>query len=209
METKILQITSGKGPAECCLAVALAVREINSEANKLGHKVEILSRVAGPENGTLTSASIKIEGKEISNFISSWIGPLLWITQSPYRKFHKRKNWFIGIYESSSSTFYELNEKDVTYQTMRASGPGGQNVNKTETAVRAIHQPTGLFVTASDSRSQLQNKQLALARLKEKFILWQNNKLAENEANDPRQYNNTLERGNPNRIYSGREFLKN
>ena len=58
-----------------------------------------------------------------------------------------------------------INERDITYETMRSSGPGGQNVNKVETVVRATHHPTGISVLATDMRSQTRNKRLALERL--------------------------------------------
>lgn len=205
MKTKIIQITSGRGPAECCLAVALTLKEIIKEANQQQITYEVIDRVNGQENGTLVSATVKLEGKNTAHFCSTWIGVLLWISQSPYRKYHKRKNWFIGIESYDTSTLVEWNEKDIHYQTLRATGPGGQNVNKVETAVRAIHSTSGIQVMANDSRSQLQNKKLATERLKEQFIKWQMKALKGDQQQQWQQHNE-LQRGNPIRTYMGREF---
>jgi peptide chain release factor len=207
METKIIQITSGKGPAECCLAVALALKEMLKEAKASGLKHEIIDRFPAQENGTLASATLKLDGKGVATFAESWKGALLWIAQSPYRKFHKRKNWFIGISVYDLSMLPEWKEKDITFQTMRSSGPGGQNVNKVESAVRALHVPSGVQVAVSDSRSQLQNKKLAVERLKEAFTLWQITVLQKTQQ-EQWQNHNELERGNPARTYAGKEFKK-
>lgn len=207
METKIIQITSGKGPAECCLAVALALKELVKEAKDYELIHEVVERFPADENGTLYSATVKLQGKFADAFSKSWEGPLLWIAQSPYRKFHKRKNWFIGIHCYDESRLPKWNERDVTYQTMRSSGPGGQNVNKVESAVRAIHQPSGLQVMANDSRSQLQNKKSATERLKLLFMKWQISSLEKN-LQDQWLNHHSLERGNPTRIYTGKDFKK-
>lgn len=207
METKIIQITSGKGPAECCLAVALALKEMLKEAKTSGLQHEIIDRFPGQENGTLASATLKLEGKGVAAIAESWQGSLLWIAQSPYRKFHKRKNWFIGISVYDLSMLPEWKEKDITFQTMRSSGPGGQNVNKVESAVRALHVPSGVQVAVSDSRSQLQNKKLAVERLREAFTLWQITVLQKVQQ-EQWQNHNELERGNPARIYAGKEFKR-
>jgi peptide chain release factor len=208
METKILQITSGKGPAECCLAVALVLKEIILEAKTLNLNYEMISRFAGDMNGTLTSATIKLQGKGAAEFITSWEGILLWVAQSPCRKFHKRKNWFIGIHEIKNVSVKKLSDHEIVFQTMRSSGPGGQNVNKTETAVRAIHKISGLSVSCDTYRSQLQNKQMAIERLKNKYELWQQLNIVEQEFKTPRENNNNLSRGNPVRIYKGENFLR-
>jgi peptide chain release factor len=207
METKIIQITSGKGPAECCLEVALALKEMLKEAKASGLQYEIIDRFPGQENGTLASATLKLDGKGVTAFAESWQGSLLWIAQSPYRKFHKRKNWFIGISVYDLSMLPEWKEKDITFQTMRSSGPGGQNVNKVESAVRALHVPSGVQVAVSDSRSQLQNRKLAVERLREAFTLWQITVLQKVQQ-EQWQNHNELERGNPARTYSGKEFKR-
>lgn len=207
METKIIQITSGKGPAECCLAVALALKELLREAKTSGLQHEVIDRFPGQENGTLASATLRLEGKGAAVFAESWNGVLQWIAQSPYRKFHKRKNWFIGISVYDKSLLPEWKEKDIVFRTMRSSGPGGQNVNKVESAVRALHVPSGVQVAVSDSRSQLQNKKLALERLKEAFTRWQITVLQKTQQ-EQWQNHNELERGNPVRVYTGKEFKK-
>ncbi len=207
METKILQITSGRGPAECCLAVALTLKEILKEAKENNLACEVINRTPYNINGTLASASVKISGKNISPFINSWQGVLGWICQSPFRTMHKRKNWFIGIEVYDLSSTSQWSEKDVYYQTLRSSGPGGQNVNKVETAVRAVHKPSGVQVLANESRSQMQNKKIALERLKELFIQWQLNNLRKTEKQQW-QNHNCVERGNPKRIYKGINFKK-
>lgn len=208
VETKYLQITSGRGPAECALAVALSLKEIINEATKLGLNYEVIARSNADLNGTLNSAIIKIYGANTANFINSWTGVLQWICKSPYRKFHKRKNWFIGINEIESNIKLVLNEREITFQTMRSSGPGGQNVNKTETAVRALHEPSGLYVTCNNYRSQLQNKNEAVKRLTEKYSVWQQSKLIESGVTDPWENNNNLQRGNPVRVYTGEKFKR-
>jgi len=207
METKIIQITSGKGPAECCLAVALALKEMLREAKASGLQHEVIGRFPAQEKGTLASATLKLEGKGVNAFAESWKGVLQWIAQSPYRKFHKRKNWFIGISVYDTSLLPEWKEKDIAFRTMRSSGPGGQNVNKVESAVRALHVPSGLQVAVSDSRSQLQNRKLAVERLKEVFTLWQINAL-QNIQQEQWKDHHELERGNPVRVYTGKEFKK-
>jgi peptide chain release factor len=204
---KIIQITSGRGPAECCLAVALALKEMLKDASAAKLEAEVIARTPADQNGTLHSATIKVTGKGADDFAESWKGPLLWIAQSPYRKFHKRKNWFIGINATETISEFEMRMNEVKFQVMRASGPGGQHVNKTESAVRAVHLPSGIMVTASNSRSQYQNKKDALALLAEKVAAWNTEKINESIQKNW-QHHNTLERGNAKRIYRDKNFIR-
>lgn len=208
METKFIQITSGRGPAECQLAVALTLKELIKEATACGISHEVISRFAGHLNGTLSSAAIKLEGKDMKTFIDSWIGVLLWVIKSPYRSMHKRKNWYLGVFEIHQPDIKPFNESEITFHTMRSSGPGGQHVNKTETAVRAIHKRSGLFASYDGYRSQLQNKQMAIRLLKNKYVLWQQSLIIEQGFKNPWEINNNLDRGNPIRIYKGDKFLR-
>ncbi|MDL2275535.1 peptide chain release factor H [Desulfosarcina sp. OttesenSCG-928-G10] len=196
-----LQITSGRGPVECARVVALVLEMILKAAREAGLLVDILEREPGPPEfaGTLRSASIRLEGGAAEAFAVQWTGTLQWISKSPYRKLYKRKNWFIGIQRIQIPEAGFSDEKDLRYDTLRASGPGGQHVNKTESAVRAVHIPSGLWAMASDERSQARNKKLARERLYLKLANWQadeNRRLIRENWDQ----HNTLERGNPMKV---------
>lgn len=172
MEKTYLQITSGRGPVECCRVVALVLEKILREAQKRKLRVEILEKETGPVNRTLLSAVVALEGASCDVLADEWEGTVLWIARSPYRIHHRRKNWFVGVQTFLLSESREATEDDIRYETLRASGPGGQHVNKTESAVRAVHIPSGISVVASDQRSQWQNKKLATERLLVKLTAW-------------------------------------
>ena len=121
---------------------------------------------------------------------------------------HKRKNWFIGIFEIEPQKNVSISENDIQYLAMRSSGAGGQHVNKVSSAIRATHISTGIAVVAMDSRSQHQNKKLATERLLKKL---EDEKLIQLKDHVGRQWENQLkiERGNPVRIFTGSDFKKN
>nr|WP_294794997.1 peptide chain release factor H [uncultured Mucilaginibacter sp.] len=196
MKKMVIQITSGKGPAECCRVVACVKSMMLKEAKQQHIQIEELENMPGEINGTLLSATIMAEGDDLDSFIKEWEGSIQWIAQSPYRKYHKRKNWFVGVMAFDVKELMQWNPKDVKLETCRSSGPGGQNVNKVETAVRGIHLPSGLQVMAMDTRSQLENKKLCLARLEAKVLLWQTEQLMV-QKQDQWHEHNVLERGNP------------
>lgn len=204
---KIIQITSGRGPAECSWVVAQVLKNFLEEANENKIKTTLLQREKGIENGTVETATILLESNNLNDFVSSWLGTVQWIGQSQFRKFHKRKNWFIGIFEVDKVTTTEIAEKDIQYQAMRSSGAGGQHVNKVSSAVRATHVPTGISVVAMDSRSQHQNKKLATERLLQKF---KDETVKQFKAEFQAQWMNQLQiqRGNPIRIFEGSDFKK-
>jgi peptide chain release factor len=170
MEEKLLLITSGKGPAECERTVWLLTEKIRKAAAKEQLGAETIGLVPGKERNTLYSALIRIKGKSASLFCAEWTGTVQWIGQSPFRKNHKRRNWFAGIAAYDVTALPVWNERDVSYQSTRSSGPGGQHVNTTETAVRATHVPSGISVIASDERSQLMNKNAAKERLRNRLL---------------------------------------
>jgi peptide chain release factor len=202
---KIIQITAGKGPAECSWVVAQVLKKVLQEASENNLLATVLQHQAGQENGTVESALIKIEGDSVDEFVCSWIGTIQWIGKSTFRKFHQRKNWFIGIFEVEQPDEILFYEKDIQYQAIRSSGAGGQHVNKVSSAIRATHIPTGIAVVSMDSRSQHQNKKLATERLMQK--------LAQNNIEQLKsQFQNTwinqtqVERGNPIRTFEGTDF---
>ena len=199
MEKTYIQVTSGRGPSECCRVVSKVVEKILKEAKQQGIYAEVVEREEGEINRTLLSAVLFLAGENLEIFVDSWEGTIVWIAQSPYRKFHKRKNWFIGVQCLPVFEGNKWNESDLRIQTLKASGPGGQHVNKTESAVRVTHIPSGVSVTASDERSQLQNKKQAIERLKIKLAAYeQEREMA--FAQENWQNHNELERGNPVRV---------
>ena len=196
MSKVYLQITSGRGPVECCRVVAEVLEMILSEVHIRGFEAEVVECEEGVVKNTLFSAVALLQGNGIDDFVASWEGTVLWIAQSPYRKFHKRKNWFVGVQRIDVPDISDYDERDIHFQTFRASGPGGQHVNKTETAVRATHTPSGISVVADDNRSQSQNKRLATERLQVKLAALNQEKAL--KTTQKNWYNHTvLIRGNP------------
>jgi len=169
---------------------------ILTEARQNGFEAEVVECEEGVVKNTLFSAVALLQGDNLDEFIASWEGSVLWIAQSPYRKFHKRKNWFVGVQRLAVPEISDWDKREISFQTLRASGPGGQHVNKTETAVRATHLPSGISVVASDNRSQLQNKRLAAERLQVKLAMLKQEKILASEQ-DNWQNHNRLLRGNP------------
>lgn len=202
---RYIQITAGRGPEECCFAVAQILKKMLKECKAYGCYAEVLHREKSHINGNLFSASLIVDTKNNSDILKDWIGTIQWTSQSPFRKHHKRKNWFVGVFELEQDVLDNFNWKDVQYEVFRSSGPGGQHVNKTSSAVRAVHQPSGLAVVAQDTRSQLQNKKLANERL---VRVWQEAQIEKMQLQLANEWNNhlDLQRGNPVKVFKSMDF---
>ena len=206
MSGLLLQITSGRGPEECAWVVAKLTNLLVTEARLNGLSAEIIEREEGKEKETLLSALVHLSGDKCEAFAGRYEGTIQWTGQSPFRPGHKRKNWFVGIERISIPARLPFSAGDVRIETMRASGPGGQHVNTTDSAVRAVHIPTGLTAIARDERSQGANRKQALERLA--ILIARDEQSKIDEARKKRWNNhNELVRGNPVRIYAGPDFV--
>ena len=205
MDTKLIQFTAAKGPAECAWVVAKVVKIFIQEIQKKQCLYEIVQKENGIENGTVQSVVIRLKGLKLAMFLQNWLGTIQWIGTSTFRKYHKRKNWFIGCFEITDVKEQKLEETDIEFQAIRSSGPGGQHVNKVSSAIRAKYIPTGVQVLVSESRSQHQNKKIAVERLKEKIA---EQHLEELRNTEKTYWENhlSLQRGNPVKVFEGTDF---
>jgi len=205
-----LQITANTGPEECCLAVRKALAVLTKEAAGLHVTVDVVEEVPGPVAGTLRSVLLELgdpagAGGDL-RLAARWTGSLLWICESPYRKMHKRKNWFLSSAAFSPPDIVrELGT--IKYEATRASGPGGQHVNKTDSAIRATHVESGLSVKVQTERSQHANKRLAAQLLASKLADIAGGEAGRQKA-DRRLQHHQAERGNAARVFVGMGFVE-
>ena len=202
-----LQITANSGPAECCLAVKKALGVFNAEALKEGVAVRMVEQLEGPVAGTFRSVLLELDGGAPAQALARrWCGSLLWVCESPYRKLHKRKNWFLhGAAFAPPQVDAGIGE--IRYEATRASGPGGQHVNKTDSAIRATHVASGLSVKVQTERSQHANKRLAGQLLASKLAGLAQAE-ADNHKSARRMGHLQAERGNAARVFVGAGFVE-
>lgn len=200
----LIQLSAGAGPAECCLAVRKALARLCYDAAAAGIGVALLEQVDGPLAGTVRSVLLQLDGTASGELASRWSGTMLWICASPYRARYPRKNWFFSG-AACDAPALPAHDGAIRYQATRASGPGGQHVNKTDSAIRAIHVASGLSVKVQSGRSQHANKRLAAQLLTDKLA-----QLAGAAREDDKSARHRLhrqaERGNARRVFSGPDF---
>jgi peptide chain release factor len=201
-----LLFTSGRGPAECRIAVANAIATLTAEAASLGLDSDCLEGPNADGHGP-ASAIVVIHGDAAAVFARPWIGSIQWVAQSPLRPHHKRKNWFIGVFELPvlPEAAKAITAQEVRFEAFRAGGPGGQHQNKTESAVRAIHIASGLSVVAREQRSQHRNKALALERIAA-LIRLRGELEAITARTNTHAVHDRLERGRPVKRFEGEAF---
>jgi len=200
-----LQLSANTGPAECGLAVVKALRRLLRDAADAGVAVAIIEQLDGDTNGTLASVLLDVDD---AAFARRWTGSLLWICPSPYRKLHKRKNWFIsGTLFTPPAVPEAFEGGAIRYEATRASGPGGQHVNKTDSAIRATHIASGLSVKVQTERSQHANKRLAGQLLASKLQA-RAQAQHDDDKSARRLQHHQAERGNAARVFVGMAFVE-
>lgn len=195
----LLQISSGQGPAECSVGVEKLCRALLKEYE--GSRIVSI-------NADYSGNGYKSAVMEFDEDVSLLEGTVLWVWKSTIRPGHQRKNWYMDVHVIREAEMVgELEADDCEITTMHCGGKGGQHVNKVETGVRILHRPTGIVVACTEERSQVQNKQKALRRLKSILAAKQENNNAD-AANSAWQKHNEIERGNPVRKYEGEKFKR-
>jgi peptide chain release factor len=215
-----LQVTAGQGPKESGWVVAKLQQEIIHAACNCSlsiERVEMLAFDKNLRNQTLIepdaflSVLLRIEGIGAKSFSDSWQGTIKWQGESPYRIDHKRVNWFVAVLPivmpSIDNVDMQRLTREVDITSTRSGGPGGQHVNKTNSAVQLIHRPTGIRIRVETDRSQHRNRRLAMERL---YLLLVDGQLNAKKENDKQRWMNhcQIERGNAIRVFSGAGFVE-
>ena len=180
----IIEIHPGAGGTESQDWGSMLLRMYHRWAEKRNYQVEVLDYLAGDEAG-IKSVSFLIKGVNAFGYLRSERGVHRLVRISPFDSANRRHTSFASVDvmpEMNDNIEIEVSNDDLKIDTFRASGAGGQHINKTESAVRITHLPTGIVVASQAQRSQLKNREIAMNMLKSKLYQLQLEKQAEEQA---------------------------